>query len=132
MTKIAGIDPAVYDEIFILPGDFTPLADLVVKYPDTFRETVESAQKPRVQVANWYFGPRMGQEYSSLHGTVLNHPRLGTIHGVDMSPIVSVDLRNGIVETRNTMYELAEPNPEYIQWLEYKEATEVLEELELA
>jgi hypothetical protein len=51
-----------------------------------------------------------------LVGYVTGHERLANVKLVYTSAIVSVDRTQGTVETRNTMYQLGEPNSEYNSW----------------
>lgn len=51
-----------------------------------------------------------------LTGYVLGHANLPTTAIVFTSPIVSFDLRQGVVETRNTLYRLGEASDEYKSW----------------
>lgn len=86
--------------------------------------------KPRVKIDNWYLGARShGQvaridPYSApetiaqyIHGDVVGHPRLGDRKNVSASNIVGVDWDKMEVETRNTLYELQAPDPEYLKWV---------------
>lgn len=51
-----------------------------------------------------------------LTGYVLGHANLPTATIVYTSPIVSFDLSQGLVETRNTLYRLGEASDEYKSW----------------
>ncbi|HEY1810160.1 MAG TPA: hypothetical protein VGG42_16470 [Acidobacteriaceae bacterium] len=54
-----------------------------------------------------------------LTGDVLAHSQLrnGLIY---TSAIQNIDRHSGLVETRNTIYELGQINPEYERWLEVR------------
>jgi hypothetical protein len=56
------------------------------------------------------------QPGNRLVGYVTGHERLTNAKLVYTSPIVSVDRTLGTVETRNTMYQLGEPNIDYKSW----------------
>ena len=84
-------------------------------------------QKRIVRIENWsvvssvvFDGYRNLVPGERLTGNVLGHANLrnGLIY---TSEILSVDRRNGFVETRNTIYELGEVDPEYEQWLSTQE-----------
>ncbi len=51
-----------------------------------------------------------------LTGYVMGHAHLPNTKVVYTSPIVSIDLTQGFVETLNTMYRLGEANVEYKSW----------------
>ncbi|HEX3661789.1 MAG TPA: hypothetical protein VHU89_10180 [Acidobacteriaceae bacterium] len=84
-------------------------------------------QKKIVRIENWsvvssviYDGYCELEPGRRLTGDVLAHSHLrnGLIY---TSAIQSVDRRGGFVETRNTVYELGQVNPEYEQWLQARE-----------
>ncbi len=84
-------------------------------------------QKKIVRIENWsvvssviYDGFCEMEPGRRLTGDVLGHTHLrnGLIY---TSAILSVDRRGGLVETRNTIYELGEVNPEYQRWLQARE-----------
>ena len=84
-------------------------------------------QKKIVRIENWsvvssviYDGYCELEQGRRLTGDVLAHTQLrnGLIY---TSAILNVDRRSGFVETRNTIYELGQINPEYQQWLEVRE-----------
>jgi hypothetical protein len=52
-----------------------------------------------------------------LMGYALRHPHFTGSILVFTSPILSVDLDQGLVETANTMYRLGEANSEYKSWV---------------
>lgn len=87
-------------------------------------------QKKIVRIENWavvssviYDGYCELEPGRRLTGDVLAHNQLrnGLIF---TSAIQSVDRRSGLVETRNTIYELGEVNPEYEQWLTAREKSQ--------
>lgn len=47
-----------------------------------------------------------------LSGTVFEHPKIADGTLITTSPIVKLDVANGICETRNTIYTLREPSNE--------------------
>ena len=51
-----------------------------------------------------------------LMGYALRHPHFTRSMLVFTSPIASVDLEQGLVETANTMYRLGEASNEYKSW----------------
>lgn len=84
-------------------------------------------QKKIVRIENWsvvssviYDGFCELEPGRRLTGDVLGHTQLrnGLIF---TSAILNVDRRGGLVETRNTIYELGQVNPEYEQWLGARE-----------
>ncbi|MGA7523351.1 MAG: hypothetical protein WBW84_12920 [Acidobacteriaceae bacterium] len=84
-------------------------------------------QKKIVRIENWsvvssviYDGFCELEPGRRLTGAVLGHSHLrnGLIY---TSAIQIVDRRAGLVETRNTTYELGQINPEYEHWLEARE-----------
>lgn len=84
-------------------------------------------QKKIVRIENWsvvssviYDGFCELEPGRRLTGDVLGHTQLrnGLIF---TSAILNVDRRSGLVETRNTIYELGQVNPEYDQWVEARE-----------
>lgn len=68
--------------------------------------------------ANSYQAPETGRP--SLNGKAYGHPRFPDGTGVDTSTIVSVDLDNMVAHTLNTVYELGEPSPDWLKWMEEK------------
>lgn len=56
------------------------------------------------------------QQGNRLMGYVEGHARLPNTKVVYTSPIMSVDLTQGLVETRNTLYRLGEASAEYKTW----------------
>jgi len=84
-------------------------------------------QKKIVRIENWsvvssviYDGYCELEPGRRLTGDVLGHTRLrnGLIF---TSAILNVDRRLGLVETRNTIYELGQVNPEYEHWMQVRE-----------
>jgi len=84
-------------------------------------------QKKIVRIENWsvvssviYDGYCELEPGRRLTGDVLGHSQVrnGLIF---TSAILGVDRPGGFVETRNTIYELGQVNPEYEQWLEARE-----------
>jgi hypothetical protein len=58
-----------------------------------------------------------------LVGKVYNHPRIGAGTFIFSSPIVRLDARSKIVETRNTSYCLGQASREYELWTEEQKRT---------
>ena len=80
-------------------------------------------RKPVATIENWaVLRSAMSQSFEELHpgncltGYVLGHANLPTTTIVYTSPIVSFDLSQGVVETRNTLYRLGEASDEYKSW----------------
>ncbi|HEX3987528.1 MAG TPA: hypothetical protein VHX13_13065 [Acidobacteriaceae bacterium] len=87
-------------------------------------------QKKIVRIENWsvvssviYDGYCELEPGRRLTGDVLSHTHLrnGLIY---TSAIMDVDRRGGLVETRNTIYELGWVNPDYERWLQAREKAE--------
>lgn len=85
--------------------------------------------KPEVTIENWGVVELVSsQTFEELHpgnrlvGYVLGHARLPNSKLVYTSPIVSVDLSEGMVETLNTVYRLGDASSEYKSW-EFKRKT---------
>lgn len=85
-------------------------------------------QKKIVRIENWsvvssviYDGYCEMEPGRRLTGAVLGHSHLrnGLIF---TSAILNVDRHSGLVETRNTVYELGEVNPDYQRWMEARES----------
>jgi hypothetical protein len=55
-----------------------------------------------------------------LVGTVYGHPRKEDGKWIRTSSIVALDLVAGTCRTRNTLYELGEPDERYLGWLREK------------
>jgi hypothetical protein len=51
-----------------------------------------------------------------LTGTVFGHPNLPDTNFIFTSPIVDFDSDKGVVQTRNTVYQLGEASDEYKTW----------------
>ena len=82
--------------------------------------------KPAVTIENWGVVQNVSsQSFVELHegnrlmGNVLGHAHFPNSKLVFTSPIVQVDLDQGVVETCNTVYRLGEASEEYKSW-EYK------------
>jgi len=85
-------------------------------------------QKPVATIENWAVVQSIfcqGFEQLSpgnrLTGHVLGHANLPSTTRIYTSPIVSVDFRQRIVETRNTIYRLGEASDEYKSWRHKRE-----------
>lgn len=79
--------------------------------------------KPVVTIENWSVVQDVSsysfqelQQGNRLMGYVVGHAHLPNAKVVYTSPIMSVDLTQGLVETRNTLYRLGEASPEYKTW----------------
>jgi hypothetical protein len=79
--------------------------------------------KPRVTIENWGVVQNIiSLSFEELHpgnrltGYVLGHPSLPNTTRIFTSPILSIDLSQGVVETLNTMYQLGETSDEYKSW----------------
>lgn len=82
-------------------------------------------QKPCARLENWavvesansasYQVLRAG---SLLAGKVFSHPRIGEGTFIFTSPIVSLDEKKNLVETKNTAYCLGQASREYAVWTE--------------
>jgi len=79
-------------------------------------------EKPLAKIDNWSVvgsvvleGYRELEPGQRLTGEVLGHTNLpnGIIY---TSAILSIDLENRVVETRNTVYELGQVNENYERW----------------
>ena len=80
-------------------------------------------QKPSVKIENWAVVPGLNTAgYQSLRpgnllvGKVFGHPRIEEGEFVFSSPIVSLDMNNQAVVTRNTVYRLGEASAGYKAW----------------
>jgi hypothetical protein len=85
-------------------------------------------QKPLATIENWEVVERVSfQDFEQLSpgnrltGRVLGHANLPSATRIYTSAIVRVDLRRGVVETRNTIYRLGEPSDEYKSWRQKQE-----------
>jgi hypothetical protein len=81
-------------------------------------------QKPSVKIENWAVVPGLNTAgYQSLRpgnllvGKVFGHPRIEEGAFVFSSPIVSLDMNNQAVVTRNTVYRLGEASAGYKAWV---------------
>jgi hypothetical protein len=82
-------------------------------------------QKPCARLENWavvesansasYQVLRAG---SLLAGKVFSHPRIGEGTFIFTSPIVRLDEKRNVVETKNTSYQLGQASREYQMWTE--------------
>jgi len=79
--------------------------------------------KPFVLIERWAVVENVSsQSFEQLQpgkrlvGYVIGHERLTNAKLVYTSPIMNIDLTQGTVETRNTMYQLGEANSEYKSW----------------
>jgi hypothetical protein len=59
-----------------------------------------------------------------LVGKVYNHPRIDSGKFIFSSPIVRLDAKSGIVETRNTSYCLGQASRDYETWVEEKKQSD--------
>jgi hypothetical protein len=78
--------------------------------------------KPTVFIDDWAV-VRSGAyvAYEELQvGNVFGHERLPDAKSIFTSPIIRVDVSQGTVETRNTVYQLGEASEEYKKSDEYK------------
>lgn len=80
-------------------------------------------QKPLAKLENWAVVPRGHvagyQELRAgnlLLGKVFGHPGIEEGAFIFTSPIVSLDSKINVVETRNTAYRLGEASREYKNW----------------
>jgi len=83
--------------------------------------------KPLVTIENWavvqrgaYAAFQALQPGNILTGKVFGHDRLADAKSIYTSPIISVDLRESVVETRNTFYLLGSVSEDYKKSEEYK------------
>jgi hypothetical protein len=79
--------------------------------------------KPLVTIENWAVVQRaVALSYEELQpgrhlmGKVVGHETLPNADFIYTSPIVSVDVGEGRVETRNTVYKLGQPSDAYRIW----------------
>ena len=80
-------------------------------------------QKPSVKIENWAVVPGLNiAGYRALRpgnllvGKVFGHPRIEEGAFVFSSPIVTLDMNNQAVATRNTVYRLGEASADYKAW----------------
>jgi hypothetical protein len=80
-------------------------------------------KKPLVTIENWAVVQRaVALNYQELQpgkrliGKVAGHKVLTNAEFIYTSPIVSVDINEGRVETRNTVYQLGKPSDAYRSW----------------
>jgi hypothetical protein len=83
------------------------------------------SEKPCARLENWAVvesvnvgGYQALQAGNLLVGKVYNHPRIGEGTFIFTSPIVRVDTKSKIVETRNTSYRLGQASSDYKIWTE--------------
>ena len=83
----------------------------------------KSMEKALATIENWaVLHNASSQSFEELNtgaclvGYVLGHASLPNTTIVYTSPIVSFDLSQGLVETRNTIYRLGEASEEYKAW----------------
>lgn len=83
--------------------------------------------KPIVTIENWavvrngtYVAYEELQPGNILTGKVYGHDRLPDAKPIYTSPIVRIDSRRCLVETRNTVYRLGEVNQDYRNSEEYQ------------
>ena len=81
-------------------------------------------QKPSVKLEDWAVVPSAKPgNYEALKpgnllvGRAFGHQRIKQGTFIFSSPIVRVDARNGVAETRNTCYDLGEISQDYQAWL---------------
>ncbi len=80
-------------------------------------------QKPLVNIEDWAVVQRaVALSYEQLQpgkrliGRVVGHRALPNAEFIYTSPILSVDVNEGRVETRNTVYQLGRPSDAYKAW----------------
>jgi hypothetical protein len=80
-------------------------------------------KKPLVTIENWAVVQKaVALHYDELQpgkrliGKVVGHTTLPNAEFIYTSPIVSVDVSEGLVETRNTVYQLGKPSDAYTSW----------------
>jgi hypothetical protein len=121
MAKSSPIGDEANDNPFVFRA-------LLLAFPLPFNrldtlEELKSMPKPIVAIEGWSavqnVGPQSFEELrpgSRLMGYVYGHASLPNTTLVYTSPIVSVDLNQGVVETLNTAYRLGEASVEYRSW----------------
>jgi hypothetical protein len=87
-------------------------------------------RKPVATIENWAVLQSASSEVfedldlgNCLTGHVLGHANLPSTTIIYTSPIVSFDLSQGVVETRNTIYRLGEASDEYKSWERRRKAS---------
>ena len=80
-------------------------------------------RKPLVTIENWAVVQRaVALSYEELQpgkhltGKVIGHATLPSAEFIYTSPILSVDVNEGRVETRNTVYQLGKASEAYRTW----------------
>jgi hypothetical protein len=83
--------------------------------------------KPMVMIENWavvrsgaYAAYEQLVPGNILTGKVFGHEKMPDGKAIFTSPIISVDSNQGIIETRNTLYQLGEASEDYQNSDEYK------------
>jgi hypothetical protein len=83
--------------------------------------------KPMVAIENWavvrrgaYAAYQPLKPGNVLTGRVFGHGRLPDAKSIFTSPIISIDLQERVVETRNTVYRLGSVSEDYKNSEEYK------------
>ena len=91
-------------------------------------KTIET--KPRVKIEGWSMSMGLSSPYDApelaaliLMGDVVDHPRFEEGEHVRTSSVIGIDLPNKIVETKNTIYILGEPDSGFIEWLDERGQT---------
>lgn len=67
------------------------------------------------RTVNPFQAPELG--FAALHGNVYDNPNFDDGDEVDTSVIKSIDLDKKVAQTRNTLYELGEPDAKWLEWL---------------
>ena len=82
------------------------------------------SDKPRVRIEDWST-TSSGQDHvhpelrdRSLHGKVYGHPSFDGGECITSSSLVSMDLKNKLAESRNTIFELGAIDPEFEKYCE--------------
>ena len=86
-------------------------------------------QKPLATIENWAVIQKTSalsyeelQPGERLMGKVVGHSALPNAECIYTSPILHVNASEGLVETRNTMYQLGEPSDGYKTWQRERKA----------
>lgn len=67
-------------------------------------------EKPKVRIENWSETVFRGE--NCLHGEVFDHPRIRPGTPVFISLLLSIDKKQNVAETRNSIYILGTPKVE--------------------
>ena len=93
------------------------------QHQTTGEDDIMQKQKPLAKLENWAVVLRGHvADYQELRagnllvGKVFGHPRMEEGAFIFTSPIVSLDSKTNVVETRNTAYRLGEASREYKNW----------------